>query len=429
MTVVRLEQPYHEGEKWVQATTGEQRPAAANGRIIADAVVPGARRLIVHQHLLVASSLDAAGRPWSSVVLGRPGFLDVPDPQVVTVDLTAVVPTPTDPLWTNLRGRPEIGLLFIDLATRVRYRVNGRVTSEPARLRIEVREAYPNCPQYVQRRSARLSGADGDGDHGADLRAGRRLGAAERELVRRADTVFVASGHPDGRLDASHRGGHVGFVQVVDATTLRVPDYPGNSMFNTLGNLVLNPVAGLTFVDFDAGRVLQATGSTALHLDGELPDHTAGGTGRYWTLSLDEWRSHRLPATIAFEYLDASPYNPPPAASTSGTTSGEPPGPLGPGDDAGTTGVTCALDGAATGRTLARMWTTGGRLFGITMEDGVLRWYTGVGDLCGDDTGFAEQTPATYRRDGAPAAVGALPDDVAAAVAAVVGPPDRGGRP
>jgi hypothetical protein len=75
-----------------------------------------------------------------------------------------------------------------------------------------------------------------------------------------ADTFFVASAHPEQGVDASHRGGLPGFVQVLDQHRLRIPNFLGNSMFNTLGNFVSYLDAGLVFLDFDRSQVLQLSG-------------------------------------------------------------------------------------------------------------------------------------------------------------------------
>ena len=90
-----------------------------------------------------------------------------------------------------------------------------------------------------------------------------------RALIERADTAFVGSLHPARGVDASHRGGAPGFIQVVDATTLRVPDYPGNSMFMTLGNFEVDSRASLAVLDFERGRVVSFSGSARLHFEVE----------------------------------------------------------------------------------------------------------------------------------------------------------------
>ena len=76
-------------------------------------------------------------------------------------------------------------------------------------------------------------------------RHGSLLTADRRDWILRADTLFVASAHPGQGADASHRGGRPGFVQIPHPQTLRIPDYPGNNTFNTLGNFENYPHAGL----------------------------------------------------------------------------------------------------------------------------------------------------------------------------------------
>jgi hypothetical protein len=86
------------------------------------------------------------------------------------------------------------------------------------------------------------------------------LSSAQREQIGQADTFFISTNHPEHGADLSHKGGDPGFVRVVDERHLSFPDYNGNSMFNTLGNITVNPQVGLLFVDFNSGRTLQLTG-------------------------------------------------------------------------------------------------------------------------------------------------------------------------
>ncbi len=130
-------------------------------------------------------------------------------------------------------------------------------------------------------------------------------------LLERADTAFVGSLHPARGVDASHRGGVPGFIQVVDATTLRVPDYPGNSMFMTLGNFEVDSRASLAVLDFEGGQVVSFSGSAHLRFGEDDPQRQTGGTGRYWDLAVREWVQFELPCALRWELLDPSPFNPP----------------------------------------------------------------------------------------------------------------------
>jgi uncharacterized protein len=140
-------------------------------------------------------------------------------------------------------------------------------------------------------------------------RAGARKYQRLAERSCTPDTFFVASANPQANLDASHRGGNPSFVKV-DGDALRIPDYPGNSMFNTLRNLAVHPRAGLLFVDFTSGDTLQLTGTAKIDL--EADDLDTGGTRRAWTLAVTAWRHSRLEARLRSELLDVSPHNPGP---------------------------------------------------------------------------------------------------------------------
>ena len=154
---------------------------------------------------------------------------------------------PHDPLWENLKHNPRLGLLVIDLRTRARLRVNGRAEfATPNDLRVTVEQAYPNCPQYIQRRNFRPS-IDPARPIEFKTKTGSVLAEVHQQWITSADTLFVASEDPANGVDASHRGGHPGFVQVLSSTRLRIPDYVGNGMFNTFGNFATNPKAGLIF--------------------------------------------------------------------------------------------------------------------------------------------------------------------------------------
>jgi hypothetical protein len=82
-------------------------------------------------------------------------------------------------------------------------------------------------------------------------------------------------------------------------------------MFQTLGNLSVDPRAALSVVDFDQRRLLALTGRANATFGTEDPSHPTGGTGRYWTFSVESWVEIALPGTLSWELLDRSPFNPP----------------------------------------------------------------------------------------------------------------------
>ncbi len=310
MQMERIEKPYHEGELLMQERAGELAQGERNGRVISRTIIQGAIPFLAKQTMIVLGSMDERGRVWASLLFGPPGFVSAPDNGAMEFDLTKTVWAPSDPVWANLEADPRVGLLAIDLQSRRRLRVNGRVTElEQHRARIEVDEAYPNCPKYIQRRHL----VAGWTDRASATRRPRRGTALEpemRELLEGADTVFVASAHPDRGVDASHRGGNPGFVRVMDGSRLRITDYRGNSMFNTLGNFAVHPHAGLVVPDFEAGRCLQIVGRPEIRWDLEDPGDETGGTRRFWDLHVEEWICTDMPDGLQWEFLDRSSHNP-----------------------------------------------------------------------------------------------------------------------
>ncbi len=313
---MRIDDTFHDGELFVQRRAGEAEMAQRNGGVIADTVPKGALRFIGQQPLVVFGSLDPEGNVWASVLVGEPGFLAAPDERAVELNVTQRRSSEDDPFWANIETNASVGMLVIELATRKRLRINGQIRRlDDTRFEVGVEQTYPNCPKYIQRRHlSRLSPIAPP--RLAPTRCGTSLGKDEKALIASADTLFVASANPEHGVDASHRGGRPGFVRVLSDRRIRIPDYVGNSLFNTLGNFTVYPRAGLVFVDFDNGLVLQLTGRAEVLWDQEDPDDETAGTRRFWDLEVERWLETPLPLQLRWELLDYSPYNPNPRRVT-----------------------------------------------------------------------------------------------------------------
>lgn len=304
--------PYHDGELTIQAQTGEQLMAERNGRAVNTAIMPGALKFIAQQPMAVFGSLDESKNPWASIVIGHPGFAEAHNPHEVMFDFTNAGSHEHDPLWRNLHQDPRVGTLFIELSSRRRLRINGRVTRmNPQNLCLNVVEVYPNCPKYIQRRHLKIKPTIDQVIVDSESDTGTSLTTRQQQWIEHSDTFFVASAHPQGQADVSHRGGEPGFVRVMDDRTLRIPDYAGNSMYNTLGNFQTNPRAGLAFINFQSGQIIQMTGRPAiLWNQDEHPEQTTGGTGRYWHFTVTQWLEGSLSLWAGAEFLDRWDGNP-----------------------------------------------------------------------------------------------------------------------
>lgn len=289
---------FHSGEKYIQDNTGESFIASRNVRMIGDRVVGGAAVFLQAQTVFYAASMDEEGNLWASVLSGSKGFLRLPNEQHLELDFAFLVSDRQDVFWNNTVAARGVGLLFIEPISRRRLRINGYTTKLDDTLRIRIDQAYPNCPKYIQRREF-LDNDKSSKNTSHDLAA----------WLKKADTIFIASADAQGNLDVSHRGGNTGFVTHTDENTLRIPDYPGNSMFNTLGNFHVNPAAGMLILDYNTGQTLQMTGRAMVHL-GENTDIDTGGTNRFWDFKIEKRRFGLSLPHFTSRFIDFSPYNP-----------------------------------------------------------------------------------------------------------------------
>lgn len=271
--------PFHEDELKAQALAGQHVGHAA----IRPFMLDQHRKFFSLLPYLFTATSDGQGWPVATVLTGEPGFVQSPDPGTLVIAARSADGDPASPGFLPGAG---IGLIGIDFTTRRRNRANGVIAGVGDRLKVRVAESFGNCPQYIQTRTPsprvvpptpaeRLGGLD----------------AAARTLISSADTFFVASrsraGMTGGGLDISHRGGRPGFVRV-QGDTLTVPDFRGNRFFNTLGNLLGDPRAGLLFIDFDAGDTLQLQGTTSIDWQGNGGPQ---GAERLWRLHVERaWR-------------------------------------------------------------------------------------------------------------------------------------------
>src|SRR5215472_8871938 len=259
---------FHDGERAVQRRAGVERAAAQVGRSILSFVPAEFGAFLSPQPFVVVASQDLPGRVWASLVAGGVGFARALDDRQI---LLAGMPAPEDPLEGALeRPQASIGVLAIEFGTRQRIRLNGAAQRTGDGILLTVAEAFGNCTKYIQRR---LPAGQLDESAAPTHRESAALDARQAALVRRADTFFIASAHPERGADASHRGGRPGFAEVTNAgRALRFPDYSGNRMFQTLGNLTVDPRVGLLFLDWSTGAALQITGRAAIVWD---PDQVA----------------------------------------------------------------------------------------------------------------------------------------------------------
>ncbi len=282
----RARRPWHRGEAAAQSLAAGEAPPPVIRPFMSEQL----RQFFPQLSLLFLAAVDADRFPSATFLRGAPGFIACPEPTRMEIDATLFE---GDPLAIVLRRDSEVGLLGVDFRTRRRNRIGGCVESlQAGRTTIAVTEAFGNCPKYIRARETvdlltsdtarRWESLDG-------------LDAAAKDVIANAETFFIASSADCdwGGVDISHRGGPPGFVEVADDGTIMVPDYKGNGFFNTLGNLLLQPRAGLLFPCFETGEALRFAGVVEILWDGaKIP--SPSGADRLWRFKpCRGWRLRR----------------------------------------------------------------------------------------------------------------------------------------
>lgn len=268
--------PFHAGELALQRRLGvAERIGAFGSKVVRNFMPDQHRDFFAQLPFILTGSVDKAGDVWASLATGPAGFAHSPTPTTLSIRAARDGDDPAD---EGLDDGASVGLLGIELHTRRRNRMNGTLhRADDGGFTVDVEHSFGNCPKYIQLRDYEIvpsSGARPPVDWLASL------DEQARETIRAADTFFVASyvDREDGhrQVDVSHRGGKPGFIRIDANDRLVIPDFVGNHYFNTLGNILANGKAGLLFVDFSTGSLLQMSGDAQIDLDS---DSTAAFSG------------------------------------------------------------------------------------------------------------------------------------------------------
>jgi len=298
--------PFHKGELEVQRLTGEQELASGLSSLIQETVMPRALNFVRQQSVIWIGIEDQDNLLWAFPLFGSPGFINPNKGELIEIHLSKKLSIPDE--WFNYLEKGKlISCLVIDLSTRRRLRINGRIIEfSKDIIQITVFQSYPNCPKYIRKR--KLTNMP-DLNQFQFISFGTVLNTHLEDIISQSDTAFVASIGPNG-TDVSHRGGSSGFIKYELDNKIVVPDYKGNSMFNTLGNFKENPFGGLTIIDFNQGYFLQISGKVNIFLNKDQTNISTGGTSRFWVLTILKWQLFQLQNNITWENQDFSPFNP-----------------------------------------------------------------------------------------------------------------------
>lgn len=300
---------YHDGEIAVQERAGVRKIADRLSQMIRPIMPDQHREFFEMLPFVVVGLTDERGRPWSTMCVGAPGFITSPDETTLQI---ASAPLLSRELGLQMNQGDKIGLLGIDLPTRRRNRMNGVISQTGADgLAVQVEQSFGNCPQYIQTRSVEPRGT-GAGQTVGQVERNNALTGEGVELIEQADTFYISSrtselsGGSDSGVDVSHRGGRPGFVNVGADGVLSFPDFSGNRLFNTLGNIADDGRVGMSFPDFVTGDLLLLTGRASIVWDGERLEGFEGAQ-RLVDVNVDEVVHARSALPLAGSLIELSP--------------------------------------------------------------------------------------------------------------------------
>ncbi|MDI2127307.1 pyridoxamine 5'-phosphate oxidase family protein [Yinghuangia seranimata] len=297
-----MDHAFHPGELAVQARAGVGALAARVGKVVGTRVPAAAAEFLSAQRVAALGAADTEGRMWATLLTGEPGFLAAVDDTTLEIRTR---PGPADPLAAALAGPARVGLVVLEPGVRRRWRFNGTARPSGGGLTVALDQVYGNCPKYISKREPAPAPAAKPGE----ATRGTRLTDAQRAAVTSADTFFVATADDAGHADASHRGGNPGFVHAPAPDRVVWPDYLGNAMFMTLGNLAVHAAAGVVFPDWSTGGLLHVSGTARIVWEHE---HAAAFPGAQRLVELTVEAVVEVPGAtgLAWSAPEASRYSP-----------------------------------------------------------------------------------------------------------------------
>lgn len=264
---------FHEGEKSFHRALGiEERMDEIGNRVIRDHMPDQHRDFFTQLPMIHICALDKNGHPCAILRVGAPGFISSPDEFTLVINSTPLMGEPAD---LQLVEGSKVSVVGVEFATRRRNRLNATISAhENNQIEMKVDQSFGNCPKYIQIRNMF---PPEETDVNSEVETVKTIGENERKLIGSIDTLFIASrsskidSEPKNGVDINHRGGNPGFVEILDEQTIQFPDYLGNNIFNTFGNIVGDPRVGVQFIDFESGTLMHLHGlAEVITLEGEF---------------------------------------------------------------------------------------------------------------------------------------------------------------
>lgn len=260
---------WHKGELSIQKMAGTyERMAEIGPKFIHEFMPQQHREFFESLSMVYIGYTDHFSQTCASMLFGTAHFIQSPTETELVVNTQNSL---GDFITDDLKVGDRVGLLGIEFDSKRRNRVNAIITDiNQKNITLKILQSFGNCPKYIQPKTFKPNPDYGE----FSISTSDQLNDADRQKITNADAFFIASSFDDGQqlnnrgADISHRGGSAGFVTINSRGQLLVDDYVGNGFFNTIGNLLENPIASLLFCDWHSGNALQIkVSSQVLWLD------------------------------------------------------------------------------------------------------------------------------------------------------------------
>lgn len=256
---------WHQGELSVQKRAGTaQKMAEIGPKFIREFMPQQHRDFFQSLSMIYIGYSDSKSETRASLLFGEPGFITSSSETTLQINTQYSL---NDFNNNHLHVGDRIGLLGIEFISKRRNRLNVIITDiNQKNIQVKVLQSYGNCPKYIQPKILVTNPHYDTQSTSSTVSLTQNI----QELIINADAFFIASRFDDGQalnnrgVDISHRGGVAGFITINEKGQLLVPDYVGNGFFNTLGNLLENPIASLLFCDWQQGHAYQITVSSEI---------------------------------------------------------------------------------------------------------------------------------------------------------------------
>jgi len=249
---------YHDGERYIQEQMEVRDKSDSRSSMIYQEMPVVAAQFLESLNFAVLTFSNSKQELFSSVLSDFNSFITILNSKEIVMNLEKSSFIPSDILEEkNL----NIGILGLEFENRMRIRVNGKGKIKDNKLHLIIDNVYSNCPKYINDR--KIIGKV-DFFNNSIIHKYAILEKACKKIIEYSDTFFIASSYENKGADISHKGGKKGFLKILNPTELKFNDFPGNNMYNTLGNIHINPNISILIVDFVNNDILHINGQAKI---------------------------------------------------------------------------------------------------------------------------------------------------------------------